>query len=118
MPADHQAQSVARLFYPLWSLGLLAGAFALRVYMLGAQSLWNDEGTSVALASRSLEAIADGAAKDIHPPLYYFLLHYWMPLAGDSEYAVRFLSVVAGVLLVAFTVRLAQDLFGKEAALV
>lgn len=27
-------------------------AFALRVYALGAQSLWNDEGNSVALAPR------------------------------------------------------------------
>ncbi len=101
-----------------WFLAMLALAFALRTYALGGQSLWNDEGTSVALASRSLEAIADGAAKDIHPPLYYFLLHFWMPVTGDSEFAVRFLSVIAGVLLVAFTTRLARDLFGREAALV
>ncbi len=113
-----QKRSFARRLRRTWFFGLPGGAFLLRVYALGGQSLWNDEGTSVALASRSLEAIADGAAKDIHPPLYYFLLHFWMPLAGDSEYSVRFLSVVAGVLLVAFTTRLALDLFGSEAALV
>ncbi len=117
---DNEMTSVPKYLDRFWLPATLAllGAFALRVYALGAQSLWNDEGTSVALAQRSLEAITDGAAKDIHPPLYYFLLHSWMPLAGASEFAVRFLSVAAGVLLVAFTARLARDLFGEEAALV
>ncbi len=93
-------------------------AFALRVYALGAQSLWNDEGNSVALAPLSLEAIANAAAHDIHPPLYYFLLHFWMPLAGNSEYAIRFLSVVAGVLVVAVTFRFAYVFFDEEVAII
>jgi 4-amino-4-deoxy-L-arabinose transferase-like glycosyltransferase len=35
-------------------------AFALRVAFLDAQSLWNDEGTSVALASRKMTTDANG----------------------------------------------------------
>ncbi len=98
-------------------------AFALRVYALSAQSLWNDEGTSVALSSLSLQAITNGAARDIHPPLYYYLLHFWMPLvgnpsAGSGEYAVRFLSVIAGVLTVAVTFRIAYEFFDKELAII
>ncbi len=88
-------------------LAILA-AFGVRVYALAAQSLWNDEGTSVALATRSLEAIINGAAHDIHPPLYYFLLHFWMTLAGESEFAVRFLSVTAGLLVVAAVYRIGR----------
>ncbi len=120
MSVDNETRTAAHPLDRFWLPGaaVLLSAFALRVYALAAQSLWNDEGTSIALSRRSLEAIADGAAKDIHPPLYYFLLHFWMPLAGESEFAVRFLSVAAGVLLIAFTVRLAGDLFGEEAALV
>ena len=34
-----------------WLATALLVAFALRVYRLDAQSLWNDEGTSIALAS-------------------------------------------------------------------
>ncbi len=100
-------------------LVLLAGlvtAFGLRVYALGGQSLWNDEGTSVALSALNLQAIVDGAAKDIHVPLYYFLLHFWMPVAGRSEFAVRFLSVVAGTLVVAAAFRLARILYGVRVA--
>jgi len=101
-----------------WLLVALAVAFALRVYALGAQSLWNDEGNSVALASLSLEAIANSAARDIHPPLYYFLLHFWVLLAGQTEFAVRFLSVIAGVLVVALVFRIAYSVFGEEVAII
>ena len=101
-----------------WLLVALALAFALRTYALGAQSLWNDEGNSVALAPLSLEAIANAAAHDIHPPLYYFLLHFWAPLVGNTEYAVRFLSVIAGVLVVAVTFRFAYLFFDEEVAII
>ena len=99
-----------------WLLVALLLAFALRVYALGAQSLWNDEGTSVALSSLSIEAIINGAARDIHPPLYYLLLHFWMPLAGNTEYAVRFLSVIAGVLTVALVFRVSCSVFDERVA--
>src|SRR5574341_588342 len=101
-----------------WLAVVLLAAFALRVYLLSAQSLWNDEGTSIALASRSIEAIINGAAQDIHPPLYYFLLHFWMPFAGQMEFAVRFLSVIAGVLVVALTFAYAYFFFDEQAAII
>ncbi len=101
-----------------WLLVAVAGGFALRVNRLAAQSLWNDEGTSVALGRLSLSAIAEGAAHDIHPPVYYLLLHYWMDLGGDSEFAVRFLSVLAGVLLIAVTFRVAREFFDEEVAVI
>ncbi len=56
---------------------VLAIAAGVRFYELGSQSLWADEGNSAALASRSLARIAGDAANDIHPPLYYWLLHLW-----------------------------------------
>jgi mannosyltransferase len=99
-----------------WLLVALLLAFALRVYALDVQSLWNDEGTSVALASLSIEAIINSAARDIHPPLYYLLLHFWLPFAGSTEYAVRFLSVIAGVVIVALVFRIAYFVFDKRVA--
>jgi 4-amino-4-deoxy-L-arabinose transferase-like glycosyltransferase len=101
----------------IWVLGALIIAFALRVYRLDAQSLWNDEGTSVALAPLSLPAIASAALQDIHPPLYYFLLHFWMPFAGNTEFAVRFLSVAAGVLVIAVSYRIARSMFDLPTAI-
>src|SRR5512135_1978989 len=111
-------QSFLRHKNQFWLCVALGLGFALRAYALGAQSFWNDEGNSVALAPLSLEAIANAAAHDIHPPLYYFLLHFWIPFTGNTEYAIRFLSVVAGVLVVAVTFRFAYLFFDEEVAIV
>lgn len=96
-------------------LAILLLALGLRLYHLDAQSLWNDEGTSVALAQRDLVTIARHASHDIHPPFYYFMLHGWVALAGTSEVAVRSLSAVAGVALVAGVWALGRRLVGPIA---
>ncbi len=101
----------------LISAGLLALilflAFGLRFYRLDAQSLWNDEGTSVALAQRDLVSIARDSARDIHPPLYYWLLSGWVRLSGTGEAAVRSLSATLGVVLIALTYALGRRLAGR-----
>jgi mannosyltransferase len=96
---------------------ILLLAAALRFYRLAGQSLWSDEGNSVALAQAGLAEIAARTALDIHPPLYYWLLHFWMRLFGQSEVAVRSLSSVAAVLLVAVIYRLGVRLFDRRAGL-
>jgi 4-amino-4-deoxy-L-arabinose transferase-like glycosyltransferase len=95
---------------------LLLGAF-LRFYRLDAQSLWNDEGNSARLAERPLGLIVEGAAGDIHPPGYYLLLHYWRAPFGQSEFALRSFSVVAGLALLLFTYLLGRRLFGESTGL-
>ena len=102
-----------------WALvAILLLALALRVYRLDHQSLWNDEGTSVALAQRNLVTITRNASHDIHPPLYYYLLHLWVGVFGTSEFAVRALSVLAGVGVVAGVACLGRRLFGRSVAIV
>lgn len=96
-------------------IALMAGLF-VRLNGLGAQSLWNDEGTSVALARTSIDTIVNAAARDIHPPLYYLLLSAWIPFAGISEFALRFLSLFAGVLVIAVTFRIAREFFDQDVA--
>lgn len=91
-------------------IAILLLAAALRFYQLDGQSFWNDEGNSVRLAQRSLALVTAGAAGDIHPPGYYYLLWAWMRLFGDSEFAARSLSAVLGLLLVAVTYALGRRL--------
>lgn len=92
-------------------------AAALRFYNLGGQSLWSDEGNSAALASRRLAQITRDAANDIHPPLYYWLLHLWTRVTGTGEAGLRSLSAVLGVLLVLATTVLGWALFGRNVGL-
>jgi len=49
-------------------------------------------------------------------PLYYFLLRGWIALAGHTEYALRFFSLLFGVLCVPLTAALGIRLLGRAAA--
>ena len=80
---------------------IVLAALALRLHRLGDQSLWVDEAMSVVFAARPLpELFHLLVTDDIHPPLYPVLLHYWMLIAGNSEFAVRLPSVLFGILLI------------------
>lgn len=92
----------------------LAGA-ALRAFHLGAQSLWYDEGFSVHLATMSLREATAWTARDVAPPLYYYLLHFWLRLFGTSEAAARSLSALVGTLTIPAMYAVGRMLFGRLA---
>src|SRR5205085_11298521 len=99
----HYRQVLALLYRRDRLLLLLCfAAYILRLFHLDAQSLWYDEGFSAWLSAMPLDQITARTAVDIHPPLYYYLLHFWIGLMGQSEFALRFLSLAPGVLLVPF----------------
>ncbi len=99
-----------------WFLvAILLLAFALRMYRLGADSLWYDETVSVHLAGKSLPDLVAHTAGDIHPPGYYVLLHAWTRLAGSGEFSAAYLSLFFGMLLVPLAYRLALWVFGRRA---
>jgi len=86
----------------------VALAFALRLAYLGDASIWWDEGLAVWAARLPLREMARWTAADVHPPLYFALLHFWRLVAGDGELAVRFLSAAFGVATVAAIWRLGR----------
>jgi 4-amino-4-deoxy-L-arabinose transferase-like glycosyltransferase len=95
----------------------ILGGFALRLYRLGADSLWYDETVSALLASKSIPDLVARTARDIHPPGYYLLLHLWTRLSGDTEFALAFFSVVFGMLLIPLTYALARRMLGRTVAM-
>ncbi len=107
----------AKKQFPIIEYIVLFMAAALRFFRLGAQSLWSDEGNSVALAQRSFAEIATRTALDIHPPFYYWLLKAWTSLFGLSEFAVRSLSAVLGILLVLVVYQIGSRLFTRQIGL-
>jgi mannosyltransferase len=108
-PISNQQSQIRNLGVLLLVLALAA---FLRFYLLDGQSFWNDEGNSARIAERSLQLITEGAAGDIHPPLYYYLLHVWRGVFGSSEFALRSLSALLGVLLVGLTFLIGRKAFG------
>lgn len=85
---------------------ILMGGFLIRLVNIQYRGIQYDDAFSVFLAQRSLGEIIRGTAADTMPPLYYFLLHFWLKL-GQSVGFLRILSVIlslGGVALVYFWV--------------
>lgn len=114
MTADRRPQPVSRRLPSGGRLltaivpALLLLAFALRVHRIGEQRVWWDEGWSVWVARFSSLDILRQTGNDVHPPLYFELLHLWRALSGDEEAALRLLSAFFGVLTVALTYALGR----------
>ncbi len=103
-------------------LATLLGGFALRLYKLGAESLWYDEAVSVWLAQKPLAAMVLHTAGDIHPPGYYALLHLWQLAAFPTpahglEFLYAWVSVAAGMAVLALLWVVGRRLLGAKAAL-
>lgn len=101
-----------------WSVvALTLAVFALYIRHLGRQSLWFDEGLSVVFASRAVPQLFHTLVhEDLHPPLYYLMLHFWMALAGSSEWAVRLPSAISAVLLVPLTAAVVREIYRQDSA--
>jgi 4-amino-4-deoxy-L-arabinose transferase-like glycosyltransferase len=103
------------------ALLVLLLAFSVRMLHLQTRALWYDEAFAVLYASLSparmvygtVTPVQGAGAADVHPLLYYFLLHSWMGLVGRSPLAVRFLSVGLGLVTVAMLWRLAAWCFDR-----
>jgi 4-amino-4-deoxy-L-arabinose transferase-like glycosyltransferase len=88
-------------------------ALAVRLWQIDSESIWLDEATSLFLARMNVREVIAWTAKDIHPPLYYLMLHFWR-VFGESEAALRSLSAVAGALSVAVLYGLGARLFDRR----
>ncbi len=106
-----------RRFTPILAILLLAAA--TRIISAGHWPVWTDEGWSTWAASdHRLDVIVDKVlSKDRHPPLYTLSLSAWWSVAGDSRIALRFLSIMGGLLTVAVVYRIGADWFSREAGI-
>lgn len=98
--------------------GLMAIAIGMRFATIAKASIWHDEGFSMMLSARNPADIWIGSAHDVHPPLYYEILHFWTSLFGRSEFAARGLSAVAGLITIFVAYKLIRHILGRGAATV
>lgn len=94
---------------------LLLG-YGLRLYRLGANNVWWDEAFSIWLARQPVLEVARATARDVHPPLYYVLLHGMLRLAGQTEFVARYISTLAGTINIALLFPLGRRSFGRRPA--
>jgi len=105
------------------SIGLtVAGATLLaaflRFFRIGVQSFWDDEVATLRAAGLTLKQIwHDIPIIDSNPPLIYTLLHFWRQL-GESEWIVRSLPALFGVLAIPVCYALLRRLIGSTRAAV
>jgi mannosyltransferase len=59
--------------------------------------MWLDEALTVNISRLPLSQLHEALMKDGAPPLYYFLLHFWMKVFGSSNLGARSLSGVISV---------------------
>lgn len=106
----------------LLTLAAVLVGFALRLYRLGAASLWYDETVSVALAQKSIPDLLRHTAGDIHPPGYYLLLHCWQALTQPTpafglEFLYAWPSLCCGLLIMTLLFAIGRALFSPHLAL-
>ncbi len=96
------------------SLLVLIG-FHVRAASLDAQSLWRDEVDALRFATAPWsEMLGNFTRPGWNGPLYYVLLRAWITATGTSEYAMRFLSLVFGILSIPLTFLVGHRLFDPK----
>ena len=79
-------------------------------------SIWHDEAYSAYLIRGNFADIWNLTAIDVHPPLFYFCLKVWSMMFGNSEIALRTMSVMFGVVAIFAAFYLLKKLFNTKTA--
>lgn len=102
-----------------WEPWLLLGLAVTAGTLVAACFRWplfEDEAFSALAAGKSLVGILHLLRRDTNPPLYFFILHFWVKLAGTSEAALRALSVPSFLAACWVTWRIARRASGSGRA--
>ncbi len=96
---------------------LLLLAFAVRAVSLDAQGLWRDEVDQWRFALQPWgEMVRNFTRPGWNGPLFSPLLRLWIALTGESAYAMRYFSLLWGVVCVALIYALAKRLVDGRVA--
>ncbi|WP_347929049.1 glycosyltransferase family 39 protein [Pseudomonas helvetica] len=117
MVSQVNRSSASTLQSTCWILLIILVAAGVRFYALSKPAVWADEGFTLLLSSYSPSQILFHTARDVHPPLYYLLLHEWMNLFGQGVFAARSLSALADVVTVGLGIWLVRLVSTRRAAM-
>ncbi len=115
-PADGRARVTTRVLAvgDVWAaLAAATVSLILGLYQLGQPSLWIDEAATARSVSEPYRELVQQ-----HHWIYYTILKPWTAVAGTSEIALRFPSVLAAALACALLVPLGNRLARRPVGLV
>lgn len=93
---------------------IIALSFILRVIGMD-KSFQGDEFSSI-VDARYLAAIPDALLSDTHPPLYFYILHFFTKISMNESF-LRISSVIPGVALCYVVYLIARSIFNETAAI-
>jgi len=97
---------------------ILSVSTVARFYLLTNASIWSDEGFSLELIAYPLTDIWTLSGRDVHPPLFYMLLHGWVALIDSNALIwTRGFSAVLGIANVGLGIWLARMVSTPRAAM-
>lgn len=99
----------------IWIYPVLLG-LVLRLYKITASSIWHDEGYTMWLIRYPFGEIISRTARDVHPPAYYFFAKVWTMVFGNSNFSIRFLSLLFSIGIIYFAYKTIELVFNKRAA--
>ena len=109
-------KKTASKFHP-FILPLLAAVIFICLAAINLRtSIWFDEAYSAYLIRGDYGQIWNMTAVDVHPPFYYFCLKTWSLLFGNSDFALRFMSVFFAAVGIIFAYQVMKRWFGEKTA--
>ncbi|WP_420629845.1 glycosyltransferase family 39 protein [Candidatus Leptofilum sp.] len=94
-------------------------AFGLRLQNADFFSFWTDEGLTPLRASYTVPEILsnriiiqEGVTNDTHPPFFFLIIHFTRQLLGETDFAYRYPSLLAGVLLLPLLAQVGRRMQG------
>ncbi len=137
-PSTNPASRFLHLATRLTPYALIFLAFLIRLNGLDFQSLWRDEVDAICFAQAPLlktlpqtalsftptcppnipDLVSSFTQSGFNGPLYFLILRGWIGLTGTSEFALRFFSLLCGVISVALIITLGTRLFNRAIGLI
>ncbi|GAB4512430.1 MAG: hypothetical protein OHK0046_11920 [Anaerolineae bacterium] len=95
--------------------GALLLAALVRIINIDGPALWTDEGFTTYTFTTDLFNALVG---DRHPPFYFYTLHGWVALAGDSILAMRWWSFLPSLLSIAIMFQIGREMVRQRPGIV
>ena len=97
---------------------ILLIALTIGLTGLDSEYLWYDEYYSVCVANRTLDQTIYSIISDVHPPVFYLFLHYYIKLNPHfTIFYLRFLPMIINLIALVILFYFSKNFFNMEVAI-